>query len=95
MFHEISKFEIEKIFKDINNEGIDDSFLGVFLFPSNKVNKFGLFEKMMPEKKYRFIISNTDREDQPGTHWWSTLNIYSASKLLFFDSFGIAGLKIS
>ena len=64
MFHGISKFEIEKIFKDINNEHIDDSFLGVFLFPSNKVNKFGLFEKVMPEKKYRFIISNTEMISQ-------------------------------
>lgn len=45
----ISNFEIEKIFKDINSEDIDDNFLNVF--PSNKINKFLMFEKMIPEKK--------------------------------------------
>ena len=48
---------------------------------------------MMPERKHPFIISNTVREDQPGTHWWSILNISSTSELLFIDSFEIVGLK--
>lgn len=52
-----------------------------------------MFEKMMPERKHPFIISNTVREDQPGTHWWSILNISSTSELLFIDSFEIVGLK--
>ena len=47
----------------------------------------------MHEIKHPFIISNTVREDQPGTHWWSILNISSTSELLFIDSFEIAGLK--
>ena len=46
----ISNFEIEKIFKDINSEDIDDNILNVF--PSNKINKFLMFEKMIPEKKF-------------------------------------------
>ena len=62
----ISNFEIENIFKDINSEDIDDNFLNVF--PSNKINKFLVFEKMIPEKKNTFIISNTEGEDQPDTH---------------------------
>ena len=62
----ISNFEIEKIFKDINSEDIDDNFLNVF--PSNKINKFLMFEKTIPEKKNPFIISNTEGEDQPDTH---------------------------
>ena len=55
----ISNFEIEKVFKEINNEDINKNFLGVF--PSDKINKFIMFEKMMPGKKYPFIISNTDK----------------------------------
>ena len=51
----ISNFEIEKVFKEINNEDINKNFLGVF--PSDKINKFIMFEKMMPGKKYPFIIS--------------------------------------
>ena len=55
----ISNFEMEKVFKEINNEDINKNFLGVF--PSDKINKFIMFEKMMPGKKYPFIISNTDK----------------------------------
>ena len=61
----ISNFEIEKVFKEINNEDINKDFLGVF--PSDKINKFIMFEKMMLGKKYLFIISNTDRSDKDRT----------------------------
>ena len=37
----ISNFEIEKIFKEINTEDINENFLGVF--PSDKINKFIMF----------------------------------------------------
>ena len=39
----IPYFEIEKIFKELNNEDINENFLGVF--PSDKTNKFIMFEK--------------------------------------------------
>ena len=29
----------------------------------------------MPEKVYPFMISNTDRSDETGPHWWGILNI--------------------
>ena len=45
----ISNFEIEKVFKEINNEDINKNFLGVF--PSDKINKFIMFKKLMPGKK--------------------------------------------
>ena len=62
----ITNFEIEIILKEMNNADMSDNFLGVF--PSDKIKKFVMFEKMMPEKKYSFIISNIDRQDQPGQH---------------------------
>ena len=43
-----------------------------------------MFEKIMPEKKNLSIISNAERQDQPGTHWWSISNISPVSELLFF-----------
>ena len=85
----ISSFEIEKVSKEINNEDINKNFLCVF--PSDKINI--MFEKMMPGKKYLFIISNTDRSDEGGTHWRSILNISPKSELLLFYSFGISDLK--
>ena len=54
-----------------------------------------MFEKVIPGKKYSLMNSNTGREDRPCTHWWKTLNISLTSETLFFDSFGIAGLKNS
>ena len=62
----ISNFEIQKVFKEINIEDITKNFL--VAFPCDKINKFIMFEKMMPCKKYPFIISNTDRRDKGGTH---------------------------
>ena len=61
-----TNFEIEKVFKEINNEDINKNFLGVF--PSDKINKFIMFEKIMPGKKYLFIILNTERSDESSTH---------------------------
>ena len=48
-----------------------------------------MFEKMMPGKKYPFIIWS----DESGTHWWSILNISPKSEILLIDSFGITGMK--
>ena len=44
----ISNFEMEKIFKEINNEDIHEKFLDIFL--SDKINKYIMFEKIMPGK---------------------------------------------
>ena len=49
MSKDIFNFEIEKIFKEISNKGINENFLGAF--PSDKINKFIMFEKVMPAKK--------------------------------------------
>ena len=48
----ISNFEMEKIFKEINNEDIHETFLDVFL--SDNINKYIMFEKMMPGKNTAF-----------------------------------------
>ena len=39
----ISNFEIEKVFKEINNDDINENLIGIF--PSDKINKFIMFEK--------------------------------------------------
>ena len=41
-----SNVEIEKIFSDVNYGDLNENFLGVF--PSNEINKFISFEKMIP-----------------------------------------------
>ena len=85
----INKYVKEKLFKEINDD-LKEIFFGVC--PSDKINKFTMFEKMMPGKKYPFLISKTGTSDQGETHWWSIMNISPKSKL-FFDSFRIEGIK--
>ena len=88
----ISNFEIERVFKTIDNNNLDDNFVGVF--PSNNMNKFFDIAKMIKGKKYPFLIANTDRSDKPGTHWWSILDIDSKKYFLLLDFFGVLGLRI-
>ena len=45
----ISNFKIERVFKEINNDDLNEKFLGVF--PSEKINKFIMFEK-------RYLVKN-------------------------------------
>ena len=89
MLQSILNFEIERVSKEINNNDLNKNFLGVF--PSDRIIKFIMFEKIMPDKKYPFIILNTDKDS--GTHWCSTLHISPKSELLFLDAFWISGMK--
>ena len=76
----LSNFDIEEIFNKVNNSDLLQNFVGVF--PSDKMNKFLDFKKMMKGKKYPFLIANTDRSDKQGTHWWNILDING--KKIFF-----------
>ena len=87
----ISNFEIEKVFKEINNKDINENVLVVLL--SDKINKFIMFVKMVPDKKNSFIILNTDRSVEGGPHWWIISKISPKSELLLFYSFEISGMK--
>ena len=79
----MSNLEIEIIFKNMGNDDLNENFLSIF--PSNKINKFISFKKIMPGLKYLFLIANTKRSDKRGKHWWSILNISPSN--------GIKGLK--
>ena len=81
----ISNFEIERVFKMIDNNDDNDNKLDNFVgvFPSNKMNKFFNVTKMMKGKKYLFLIVNNDRSDKPGTHWWSIVDIDSKKDFCF------------
>ena len=41
-----------------------------------------------------FAIFNTDKHNEPGTHWWSFMDIVLKRNLLLFDSFGLEGFKL-
>ena len=65
----ISNIQIEKPFREPNDQDIDENFVGVF--PANHMNRLINYKTMISEKKgkYPFIIANTDSSDKDGTRW--------------------------
>ena len=87
----ISNDEVVKFFENEKDDDLKENFVGVF--PSNYINKFISFHQMAREKtkKYPFIIMNTDRANEQGTHWWSFLDLHPRKEIFLFDSFGFTG----
>ena len=89
----ISNFQNEEVFRNINDDDINDNFVGAF--PSNHMKKFIDHVSMIFQKKgkYPFVVVNTDNSIKNETHWWSVLDIEPKTDIFFFDSFGVNGLK--
>ena len=76
----------------MKNNDLNENFLGVFT--SDKINKFIKIEKMMPGKKYSFIICNTDRREKKMEPIGGVFLIfYQKVNYFFSDSFWIDGMK--
>ena len=87
----ISNDEVVKFFENEKDDDLKENFVGVF--PSNYINKFISFHQMAREKtkKYPFIIMNTDRANEPGTHWWSFLDLHPRKEIFLFDRLVFTG----
>ena len=81
----ISKIQIEKAFRDLDDEDINDNFVGVF--PANHINRFIDYKTMILDKKgkYPFIIANTDSSDKDRTHGCIIMDINPKTDLFFSD----------
>ena len=90
----ISNFQIEKFFKEENNEERKKNYMGTFSLDS--VTKYIDFYSIIKNRnaKYRFAIFKTAKENEPGKHWWSFLDIQPKNNLFLFDSLGLDGFKI-
>ena len=78
----ITNTEIEKFFENETNNDLKRIFMGVY--SSDSITNYLNFYDI--RAKYSFSIFDTDRENKPGTHWWSFLDIYLKKDLLLFDS---------
>ena len=89
----ISNFQIENVIANIRDNDLISNFVSVF--PSNHLNKCINHAAMISakERKYHFVIANTDDSSKAGMHWWSFLDIEPKTNTFFFDSFGLDGLK--
>ena len=65
----ISNVQIENAIKNIEDEDLNDNFVGVF--PSNHMNKFINHASIISEKqgKYPFVSAKTDSSEKGETHW--------------------------
>ena len=72
----ISDKKFVRVFAEPPDNDVKKLFIGIF--PSNFVNRFVSFHDMISESgtKYSFVITNTDRSDKKGTHWWSFLDLH-------------------
>ena len=83
MSKEISNIQIEKALKELNDQDIDENFVGAF--PTNHMNRFIDYATMISEKKdkYSFIIANTDSSDKDCTYCWSIMDTDPKTDLFF------------
>ena len=90
----ISNFQIDKFFKEENNEEFKKHYMGTFSI--DLVTKYIDFYSIIKNRdtKYLFAIFNTAKENKPGTRWWSFLDIQSKNNLFLLDSLGLNGFKI-
>ena len=58
MSKEISNFQIEKIFRDIDDPDINDKLVGVFL--ANHMNRFIDYKSMISEKKGQISFHSSE-----------------------------------
>ena len=90
----ISSFQINDFFRDEENEDLQKNYMGIYSIDS--ITKYINFYERIKRKngKYPFAIFNTDKENEPGVHWWSFMDIHPKNNLFLFDSFGIEGFKL-
>ena len=78
----ISNFQIDKFFKEENNVDSVTKYIDFYSIIKNR------------NAKYPFAIFNTAKENEPGTHRRSFLDIQPKNNLFLFDSLGLDGFKI-
>ena len=90
----ISNYQIDKFFKEEDNEELKKNYMGTYSIDS--VTKYINFYEIIKHRnvKYPFAIFNTSKENEPGIHWWSFLDIQPKNNLFLFDSLGLDGFKV-
>ena len=85
--------EFTKFIYNYGGDHMINEYVGVYA--SNEIDSFiPLAAEIRRRNHYLpFIVLNTDRNDQEGTHWMSLLNFCPNTNILLFDSFGEIGLK--
>ena len=69
MDKDISNLEINKLFKNGENQDIKNNYMVEYLMDSitKDINFYEIIDKR--RGKYLFAIFKTDKHNEPGTHW--------------------------
>ena len=62
----------------------------------DSITKYINFYEIIKQRntKYLYAIFNTDKEKEPGFHWWSFIDIQPKNNSFLIDSFGLEGFKL-
>ena len=62
----------------------------------DSITKYINFYEIIKQRnaKYPFGIFNTDKEKEPGIHWWSFIDIQPKNNLFLFYSFGLESFEL-
>ena len=90
----LSNYQIDDFFKDEENKDFKKNYMGTYSIDS--ITKYINFYEIIKRRnaKYSFAIFNTDKENEPGFHWWSVFDIQPKNNLFLFDSFRLEGFEI-
>ena len=90
----LSNFRIDNFFSDEQNEDLKNNYM--VTYSMNSITKYINFYEIIKRRnsKYLFETFNTDKENEPGVHWWSFMDIHPKNNLFLFYSFGIEGFKL-
>ena len=94
--NDLTNLEINQFIENEENQDIKNNYMGVYSMDSITIyiNFYEIIKKR--NGKYPLPIFNTDKNNKPGTHWWSFMDIQKKKKkkkLLLFDSLGLGGFK--
>ena len=72
----LSNFQIDEFFKNEENEDLKRNYMGTYSVDS--ITRYINFYEIIKRKnaKYPFAIFNTDKENEPGIHWWGFMDIH-------------------
>ena len=90
----LSNFQIDDFFENEENEDLKKYYMGTYSIDS--ITKYTNFYEIMKRgnSKYLYAIFNAERENEPGVHWCSFIDINPKNNLFLFDSFGLEGFKL-
>ena len=85
----VSNYQIDDLFEDFKK-----NFMGTYSIDS--ITRYINFYEIIKRRnaKYPFAIFNTDKENEPGVHWWSFFDIQPKNNLFLFELIGLEGFKI-